>query len=80
MSVLNDAVRWAGSGGTMLLEDALLPRDPLDNLAASLALSGVAFLIAVLAGKPYIQFLRAHRIGKRIRIDGPEGHQKLREA
>lgn len=54
--------------------DALLPTDPNDNLAISLGLSGLAFLIAVLAGRPYIRFLRAHRVGKQIRIDGPEGH------
>ena len=32
------------------------------------------FLVAVFAGRPYIEFLRAKGIGKQIRIDGPEGH------
>lgn len=54
--------------------DALLPTDPNDNLALSLGLSGLAFLVALLAGRPYIAFLRTHRVGKQIRIDGPEGH------
>jgi phospho-N-acetylmuramoyl-pentapeptide-transferase len=54
--------------------DSLLPLDPLDNLAISLGLSGVAFLVAVVAGRPYIEFLRSRNIGKQIRIDGPEGH------
>jgi phospho-N-acetylmuramoyl-pentapeptide-transferase len=59
----------------LLFEDSLLPLDPLDNLGLSLALSGVAFIVALAFGKPYIAFLRRHGIGKRIRIDGPEGHQ-----
>lgn len=54
--------------------DALLPSDPNDNLKLSLGLSGLAFLVAVLLGRPYINFLRAHKVGKQIRIDGPEGH------
>jgi phospho-N-acetylmuramoyl-pentapeptide-transferase len=57
-----------------LRTDSLLPLDPLDNLALSLGFSGVAFLVAVTVGRPYIEFLRARRIGKQIRIDGPEGH------
>jgi phospho-N-acetylmuramoyl-pentapeptide-transferase len=57
-----------------LRTDSLLPLDPLDNLALSLGLSGVAFLMAVSLGRPYINFLRVRRIGKQIRVDGPEGH------
>lgn len=56
------------------MHDSLLPLDPLDNLALSLGLSGIAFLVAVVAGRPYIDFLRSRNIGKQIRIDGPEGH------
>lgn len=56
------------------LNDSLLPIDPLDNLAISLGMSGVAFLIAFIAGRPYIEYLKAKGIGKKIRIDGPEGH------
>ncbi len=52
-----------------------MPIDPLDNLGVSMALSGVAFIIALLIGKPYIDFARRRGIGKKIRIDGPEGHQ-----
>jgi phospho-N-acetylmuramoyl-pentapeptide-transferase len=55
--------------------DSLMPLDPLDNLAISLGLSGVAFVISLILGRPYIDFLRAHKVGKQIRIDGPEGHQ-----
>lgn len=54
---------------------ALLPTDGNDNLAISMALSGLAFLFALAIGRPYIDFLRARKIGKQIRIEGPEGHQ-----
>jgi phospho-N-acetylmuramoyl-pentapeptide-transferase len=56
------------------LHDSLLPLDPLDNLAISLAMSGVAFVIALIAGRPFIELLKAKKIGKQIRVDGPEGH------
>lgn len=55
-------------------DGSLLPVDPLDNLALSLAMSGIAFLVSVIAGKPFIDWLKAKKIGKQIRVDGPEGH------
>ena len=54
---------------------ALLPSDGNTNLAISLGLSGLAFLMALVIGRPYIDFLRARGIGKQIRIEGPEGHK-----
>ncbi len=59
---------------TWFEDTSILPLDPLDNLSISLALSGVAFLITLILGKPYIEWLKAHGIGKQIRVDGPEGH------
>jgi phospho-N-acetylmuramoyl-pentapeptide-transferase len=59
----------------LLFENSILPLDPLDNLGLSMALSGVAFVLSLLAGKPFIAFLRRKGIGKQIRIDGPQGHQ-----
>jgi phospho-N-acetylmuramoyl-pentapeptide-transferase len=44
-------------------------------LAASLFLGGLAFLLAVVWGGPLIRLLRAKRIGKQIRIEGPQTHQ-----
>ncbi|HEU4793214.1 MAG TPA: phospho-N-acetylmuramoyl-pentapeptide-transferase [Nitrolancea sp.] len=44
------------------------------NLATSLALSAISFALTVAIGRPYIRFLRGRKIGKQIRIDGPEGH------
>jgi len=40
----------------------------------ALALSGVAFLVGLLLGRPIINQLRARKIGKQIRIDGPQSH------
>ena len=59
----------------LLFEDSILPLDPLENLGLSMALSGVAFVMALVVGRPFIEFLRRKGIGKQIRIDGPEGHQ-----
>lgn len=58
----------------LLRSRSILPRDPGENLAFSLALSGLAFLLTLGVGRPYIAWLRRHNIGKQIRIEGPEGH------
>lgn len=57
-----------------LAHHSLLPRDPGHNLAMALALSAVTFLVVLGVGRPYIQFLRAHKIGKQIRVEEPQGH------
>jgi phospho-N-acetylmuramoyl-pentapeptide-transferase len=44
-------------------------------MAYSLTLGTVAFFLAVIWGRPLIQFLVRHRIGKQIRIEGPSTHQ-----
>ena len=44
-------------------------------MAYSLTLGTVAFFLAVIWGRPLIQFLIRHRIGKQIRIEGPSTHQ-----
>ncbi len=59
----------------LIRSQSVLPRDPGENLALSLALSGVAFVVTVAIGKPYIAWLRRHNIGKQIRVEGPEGHR-----
>ncbi len=43
-------------------------------MAASLFLGGLAFLFAVVWGAPLIRLLRVKRIGKQIRIEGPQTH------
>jgi len=40
-----------------------------------LILASISFLMVVFWGGPYISLLKRWRIGKRIRIDGPSGHQ-----
>lgn len=60
--------------GDGLRTHSILPRDPGMNLATSLALSAIAFALTVAIGRPYIRFLRERKVGKQIRIDGPQGH------
>ncbi len=43
-------------------------------MAYALALGTFSFLFAVIWGKPLIAYLRRHRIGKQIRVDGPSSH------
>ena len=58
----------------MLLHTEVLPVQPRANLAASLALGAVAFLITVIIGRPIIVMLKRYKIGKRIRVELPESH------
>lgn len=44
-------------------------------MAVALLLGGASFLMAVIWGGPLIRLLRNKRIGKQIRIDGPQSHQ-----
>lgn len=44
-------------------------------MAIALFLGGLSFLLAVIWGGPLIRFLKAHRIGKQIRLEGPATHQ-----
>ena len=60
--------------GHFMRDHSLLTRDPLHNLALSLAISTIAFVLTVAIGRPYIKFLKNHNIGKKIRMEGPEGH------
>lgn len=58
----------------VLLRTEVLPNQPRANLAASLALSAVAFVMTVVIGRPIIATLKRRKIGKRIRVEGPESH------
>ncbi len=51
--------------------------DPLalQIMVNSLVLATVAFLMGMVVGRPLINFLIAKRIGKRIRVEGPESHR-----
>lgn len=54
---------------------ALLPSDQNSNLAISLGLSGLAFMMALAIGRPFIEFLKDRGIGKQIRIEIQDQHQ-----
>ncbi|MCA1723212.1 MAG: phospho-N-acetylmuramoyl-pentapeptide-transferase, partial [Thermomicrobia bacterium] len=58
----------------LLLRIEVLPVQPRANLAASLALGAVAFVMTVIIGRPIIAILKQHKIGKRIRVELPESH------
>jgi len=46
----------------------------LTQAAAALSLGGITFLLTVIWGGPFIQVLRNLKIGKQIRIEGPQRH------
>ncbi|HVF99065.1 MAG TPA: phospho-N-acetylmuramoyl-pentapeptide-transferase [Chloroflexia bacterium] len=48
---------------------------PRDVMVRGLTLGAVSFLIGLIIGRPVINWLRDHRIGKSIRIEGPASHQ-----
>ncbi|MEN8097659.1 MAG: phospho-N-acetylmuramoyl-pentapeptide-transferase [Chloroflexota bacterium] len=43
-------------------------------MAFALTLGGVAFVLAIIWASPFVRTLRLLRIGKRIRIEGPQSH------
>jgi phospho-N-acetylmuramoyl-pentapeptide-transferase len=49
----------------VLLE--IMPHDPNENMAVSLALAAMSFAITLLIGRPMVTFLRQRRFGKRVR-------------
>jgi phospho-N-acetylmuramoyl-pentapeptide-transferase len=66
------ATAGAGKGGAV---DNALPALSSEVIVRGLTLGAVAFVIGLLIGKPIINWLRDRRIGKHIRIEGPESHQ-----
>jgi UDP-N-acetylmuramyl pentapeptide phosphotransferase/UDP-N-acetylglucosamine-1-phosphate transferase len=56
------------------LRDSVMPSDHGANLAVSMALSSIVFVVVLLIGKPFITYLRRNNVGKQIRIEEPEGH------
>ena len=60
---------------TPVAETGLRPGLPPIVMIRGLTLGAVAFLIGLVIGRPVINWLRAHRIGKHIRIEGPQRHQ-----
>jgi len=58
----------------VILHTEVLPVQPRANLAASLALGAVAFVMTVMIGRPIIATLKQYKIGKRIRVELPASH------
>ncbi|MHC1741378.1 MAG: phospho-N-acetylmuramoyl-pentapeptide-transferase [Anaerolineaceae bacterium] len=46
----------------------------MKDTSIALALSGLAFILAVIWGNPLLRILKHFRIGKMIRVEGPESH------
>jgi phospho-N-acetylmuramoyl-pentapeptide-transferase len=57
-----------------VLNGGVMPKDPGENMAVSLALAGLAFVVTVILGRPVVTLLRVLRFGKEIRVDGPQTH------
>ncbi|HEX2283122.1 MAG TPA: phospho-N-acetylmuramoyl-pentapeptide-transferase [Thermomicrobiales bacterium] len=51
-----------------------MPVDPNQNMAVSLALAGLAFVVTLIIGRPIVTYLRMRRAAKQVRVDGPETH------
>ncbi|MGH2531977.1 MAG: phospho-N-acetylmuramoyl-pentapeptide-transferase [Thermomicrobiales bacterium] len=70
MSVLVSAASWLP-----ILAGSIMPEDPNENMAVSLALGGLSFVLTVIIGRPIVTYLRLKKFGKQIRLEGPEGHK-----
>ncbi|HEY8447812.1 MAG TPA: phospho-N-acetylmuramoyl-pentapeptide-transferase [Thermomicrobiales bacterium] len=58
----------------LLLVGSVMPTDPNENMAVSLALAALAFVVTLILGQPIVTFLRLKKIGKQIREEGPQDH------
>jgi phospho-N-acetylmuramoyl-pentapeptide-transferase len=54
--------------------NSVMPADPNQNMAVSLALAGLAFVVTLIIGRPIITYLRLQKAAKQVRIDGPQTH------
>ncbi|HEU0115869.1 MAG TPA: phospho-N-acetylmuramoyl-pentapeptide-transferase [Thermomicrobiales bacterium] len=52
----------------------VMPDDPNQNMAVSLALAGLTFVITLIIGRPIVTYLRMQKVGKIVRVDGPQTH------
>ena len=61
---------------TLVASGGIMPVQPDENMAVSLALAGLAFLLTLLVGRPIVTLLRLKKMGKGVRLDGPDTHLK----
>jgi phospho-N-acetylmuramoyl-pentapeptide-transferase len=57
-----------------VLMASVMPTDPNQNMAVSLALASLAFIVTVLIGRPIVTLLKLKKAGKQIRKEGPASH------
>jgi phospho-N-acetylmuramoyl-pentapeptide-transferase len=55
---------------------SVMPTDQSENMAVSLALGGLAFVVTLILGRPIVTYLRIKKLGDVIRADGPQTHIK----
>jgi phospho-N-acetylmuramoyl-pentapeptide-transferase len=55
---------------------SVMPSDQSENMAVSLALGGLAFVVTLILGRPIVTYLRMKKLGDVIRADGPQTHIK----
>lgn len=55
---------------------SVMPSDNSENMAVSLAIGGLAFVVTLILGRPIVTFLRMKKLGDVIRADGPSTHIK----
>lgn len=60
--------------GMVLLRAQVMPSDPAENMAVSLAISALAFMTTIIIGRPIITYLRLKKVGKKVRLE-LEKHQ-----
>jgi phospho-N-acetylmuramoyl-pentapeptide-transferase len=53
---------------------SVMPSDSNQNMAVSLALAGLAFVVTLIIGRPIVTYLRMQKVGKAVRSDGPQTH------
>jgi phospho-N-acetylmuramoyl-pentapeptide-transferase len=49
--------------------DSVMPSDAEENMAVSLALATMAFVVTIIIGRPIITMLRQKKVGKKIRLE-----------
>jgi phospho-N-acetylmuramoyl-pentapeptide-transferase len=52
---------------TVLVIAQVMPSDPEENMAVSLALAALAFAITLIIGRPMVTYLRQQKLGKKVR-------------
>ncbi len=62
------------TGGTPLRFAGVMPSDPNENMAVSLALCGLAFVLTLIIGRPIVTYLRMKKLGDIARAEGPQTH------